>query len=76
MIKNNGFKCTDASGQGCAMPYVSYPAFAVAIVLSMGQSHVLFDLEDQGGINIEGKVLFLIMILRHRFSFQSRVSAC
>ena len=53
MLKNNGCKCAD--GPVCSVPEFSDPSFAVASGQCVGESHIMFDLEDQGGINIDGK---------------------
>ena len=50
------------------MPGVSDPAFPVASVKSNGESHIMFDLADQGGTILNLKVLFVIMTLGHKFS--------
>ena len=45
----------NAIGLACSVPDVSDPAFAVANGQPIGESHIMFDLEDQGGINIDSE---------------------
>ena len=45
----------NAIGPACSVPDVSDPAFAVANGQPIGESHNMFNLEDQGGINIDSK---------------------
>ena len=63
MIKNNVCKCAD--GPLCSLPDVSDPSFAVESVRSK-ESHIMFDLEDQEGINIDVE----ISVLEHESTAQ------
>ena len=53
MRKSNGCKCV--VHPVCSVPEFLDPSFAVDSGQSVGESHIMFDLEDQGGINIDGK---------------------
>ena len=50
------------------VPEFSDPSFAVASGQYIVESHIMFDLEYQGGAVLMTKVLSLIMTLGHLFS--------
>ena len=73
MIIDNGYKSAD--GPVCSLPEFSDLSFAVASGQSIGDSHIIFDLEDQGESILMTKVLLLIITLEHRFSLRMYVGS-
>ena len=67
--KNNDWKWSNAYGPACALADVSDPAFIEDSVQSTGESHVMCDLEDQGEINIDGKISVPVNDLKAQFQF-------